>query len=42
MVMFHTLILLMKSSEEQDLHDFKLYENEFYRLIKQDFQDESG
>lgn len=42
MVIFHSLILLMKSSEEQDTIDFKLYENEFYRLIKQDSQDESG
>lgn len=41
MIIFHTLILLMSSQEPIDQHDFKLYENEFYRLIKQDFSDES-
>jgi hypothetical protein len=42
MIIFHMLILLMSSQEPIDVHDFKLYENEFYRLIKQDFVDETG
>ena len=37
MIIFHSLILLMSSKEQIDINDFKIYLDEFNKLLKSDY-----